>query len=105
MNEDKELSKIVIDDVAYETKLTSKYLRRKSYVSIDPNKIFAYIPGVIAKINVYEGQKVSHGQSILVLEAMKMKNDVTCPKEGKIKIIHVKELQMVVKGQLLIELE
>ena len=105
MNEDRQLSKIVIDDVAYETKVTSKYLRRKPYVAIDPNKIFAYIPGIINKINVHEGQRISRTQSLLVLEAMKMKNDVTSPIDGKIKSIHVKESQMVVKGQLLIELD
>lgn len=105
MKKDLELSKIIIDDVAYETKLTTKYLRRKPYVAIDPNKIYAYIPGIIAKINVHEGQKLTRGQSILVLEAMKMKNEVTCPIAGRVKSIHIKESQMVVKGQLLIELE
>ncbi len=105
MNEEHTLSKIVIDDVAYATKLTQKYQRRKPYVSLDPNKIFAYIPGIINKLNVYEGQKVERGHSLLVLEAMKMKNDVTCPRDGRIKSIYIKESQMVVKGQLLLELE
>lgn len=105
MNEESQLSKFVIDDVAYETKLTSKYLKRKPYVAVDANKIFAYIPGIINKINIREGQRITRSQSLLVLEAMKMKNDVTSPKDGKIRNIHVKESQMVVKGQLLIELE
>lgn len=105
MIEKGKLSKIIVDNAAYETKLTPKYLRRKPYVALDPNKVYAYIPGIINQINVSEGQRVTRVQSLLVLEAMKMKNDVTSPKDGTIKNIHVKESQMVVKGQLLLELE
>lgn len=105
MENSKELSHIVIDDTSYETRLTPKFMRRKPYVAIDPQKIYSFIPGIIVKLNVYEGQKVSRGQSLLILEAMKMKNDVACPKDGRIKSIHIKETQMVVKGQLLFELE
>ena len=78
MENPKELSKIVIDDTSYETRLTSKFRRRKPYVALDPKKIYAFIPGIITKINVYEGQKVLRGQSLVILEAMKMLNDVTC---------------------------
>ncbi|MCK7537648.1 MAG: biotin/lipoyl-binding protein [Marinilabiliales bacterium] len=75
MENPKELSKIVIDDTSYETRLTSKFRRRKPYVALDPKKIYAFIPGIITKINVYEGQKVLRGQSLVILEAMKMLND------------------------------
>ena len=105
MENPKELSKIVIDDTSYETRLTSKFRRRKPYVALDPKKIYAFIPGIITKINVYEGQKILRGQSLVILEAMKMLNDVTCPTDGRIKTIPIKPLQMVVKGQLLFELE
>ena len=105
MEDSKDLSKIVIDDTSYETKLTSKFRRRKPYIALDPKKVYAFIPGIISKINVYEGQKVSRGQGLLVLEAMKMLNDLACPIDGRIKTIYIKQSQMVVKGQLLIELE
>ena len=97
--------KIVIDDTSYETRLTPKFRKRKPYVTLDPKKIYAFIPGIITKINVYVGQKVSRGQSLLTLEAMKMMNDVKCPVDGRIKTIHIKQGQMVVNGQLLLELE
>lgn len=105
MENPKEYAKLVIDDVSYETRLTSKFRRRKPWVAIDPKKIYALIPGIITKLNVYEGQKIIRGQSLLILEAMKMMNDLTCPLDGRIKTIHIKQSQMVVKGQLLIELE
>lgn len=105
MEDSKELTKLIIDDTSYETKLTSKFRRRKPYIALDPKKIYAFIPGIITKINVYEGQKINRGQSLLVLEAMKMMNDLTCHIDGRIKTIHIKQSQMVVKGQLLLELE
>lgn len=97
--------KLVIDDTSYETRITPKFRRRKSYAAVDPKKVYAYIPGIITKINVYEGQKVSKGQSLLILEAMKMMNDVTSHLDGRIKTIHIKQSQMVIKGQLLLEIE
>ena len=42
---------------------------------------------------------------MLVLEAMKMKNDLLSPLEGKVKAIYVNVGQMVTKGQLLLEFE
>ena len=105
MEDSKELTKFIIDDTSYETRLTSKFRRRKPYIILDPKKVYAFIPGIITKINVYEGQKINRGQSLLVLEAMKMMNDLTCHIDGRIKTIHIKQSQMVVKGQLLLELE
>jgi len=105
MEDSKELTKFIIDDTSYETRLTSKFRRRKPYIILDPKKVYAFIPGIITKINVYEGQKINRGQSLLVLEAMKMMNDLTCHIDGRIKTIHIKRSQMVVKGQLLLELE
>ena len=105
MEDSKELTKLIIDDTSYETRLTSKFRRRKPYIVLDPKKVYAFIPGIITKINVYEGQKINRGQSLLVLEAMKMMNDLTCHIDGRIKTIYIKESQMVVKGQLLLELE
>ena len=105
MEDSKELIKFIIDDTSYETRLTSKFRRRKPYIVLDPKKVYAFIPGIITKINVYEGQKINRGQSLLVLEAMKMMNDLTCHIDGRIKTIHIKQSQMVVKGQLLLELE
>jgi len=48
---------------------------------------------------------VRWGDGLLVLEAMKMKNDITSPRHGVIKAIHVEVGAMVAKGQLLIEFE
>lgn len=101
--ENEKLKSLIIDDSTYSTFYTKKFSRRKKYISPDPKKILAFIPGVIKRIYVKEGQIVKWGDSLLVLEAMKMQNDVTSPQSGTIKKIHIKTGDMVTKNQLLIE--
>lgn len=104
MNE-KELYKLVIDDTAYITKITPKFVRRKSYVKADPREVRAFIPGIIQEIYVKKGAKVNRGDKLLILEAMKMKNLVTAPVSGTVKSINIQSGKMVTKNELLIELE
>ena len=59
-----------------------KLINRKKWINPDPNKIFSYIPGKIVKIFVTEGQEVQEGDSILIFEAMKMKNRLVFHKSG-----------------------
>lgn len=63
------------------------------------------LPGVIVKVNCSAGDEVKVGQTLLVLEAMKMQNEIQSTKDGKIKKINVKENQSVVEGEDLIILE
>jgi pyruvate carboxylase len=100
-----ELNKLQIDDREYETRLTKKFSGRKAYEPPDPKKLLAHIPGVIRKIYVEAGQSVARGQSLLILEAMKMQNDVVARDSGTVKAIAVVSGQMVPKGQLMIEFE
>jgi biotin carboxyl carrier protein len=62
----------------------------------------APIPGKILSIKVQEGQEVKAGQVVLILEAMKMENEITAPIDGEIKEILVKEGQSVNTGEGLI---
>jgi biotin carboxyl carrier protein len=96
---------LVIDDTVYETELTKKFAGRKQWMKPDTNIVTAYIPGVIQKIYVQKGQRVKWGDSLLILEAMKMKNDVTAHKDAVVKEVHVQTGQMVAKNEVLITLE
>lgn len=69
------------------------------------SEIKAPMPGLILSLKVEEGQAVEEGQSLLILEAMKMENNFNSPIAGIIKSIAVKEGQAVDKGQILIEFE
>ena len=63
------------------------------------------MPGTILKVNVKEGDTVKAGDSVVILEAMKMENDITAPKDGVIKSLFVSEKQAVAKGDALFEVE
>ena len=70
----------------------------------DPKQIGASIPGAVSKISVKKGDKVTKGQTLITVEAMKMETAVTAPEDGVIKEIHVEEGSAVKGGQLLITL-
>jgi pyruvate dehydrogenase E2 component (dihydrolipoamide acetyltransferase) len=62
----------------------------------------APIPGVIHDIKVKEGDKVAKGQTLLLLEAMKMETEIAAPVDGVIKEIKIKERELVKEGDLMI---
>lgn len=99
-----QIKSLVIDDSIYETSLTKKFVNRKSYKPVDPKRIEAFIPGLIQKVFVKMDDKVKRGDKLLILEAMKMQNNVTSPIDGIVKVIP-KEGTIVKKNELLIVLE
>lgn len=68
-------------------------------------KICAPIPGTITSIDISEGQTVKSGQTILILEALKMQNEIFCNNAGIVKEILVKEGSKVSANQVLIVIE
>ncbi len=71
--------------------------------SVKQLNVAAPMPGLIVKINCSEGDEVAQNQPIVVMEAMKMENDIKSPLNGTIKSIAVGEGDSVNKGQVLIE--
>ena len=69
------------------------------------NEIKSPMPGLILEVAVSIGQEVKEDDSLLVLEAMKMENNLTSPTDGIVKAIHIKKGDAVDKGTLLIEFE
>lgn len=69
------------------------------------NEIKAPMPGLILSVDVKIGQEVKEDDSLLVLEAMKMENVLTSPRDGIIKYISITKGETVNKNQLLIEFE
>jgi biotin carboxyl carrier protein len=104
MSDAPDLKTLVVDGAAYQTRYTRKFAHRKPYAAPDPSQICAHIPGVIVELHVSRGQRVKRGDALVVLEAMKMKNDLTAACDGVIRGIHVEKGQMVARGQLLLEL-
>lgn len=62
------------------------------------------MPGAVVKINIKEGDVVSKGDTLIVLEAMKMENELKAQIDATVSKIHVNEKDAVEKNHLLIEL-
>lgn len=67
------------------------------------NALSAPIAGTVVKVLVEAGAEVKSGETLLVLEAMKMETEVTAPKDGKVKSVDVAVGDAVKGGQVLIE--
>jgi methylmalonyl-CoA carboxyltransferase small subunit len=67
------------------------------------NALTAPIAGTVVKVLVEAGEEVKSGDTLLVLEAMKMETEVTAPKDGKIKAVGVAVGDPVAGGAVLIE--
>lgn len=61
-------------------------------------KVNSPLPGVIVEVSVKEGQTVTSGQKVAVLEAMKMENEISAPKDGTITAIHVNKGDSILEG-------
>ncbi len=68
-------------------------------------KILAPIPGSIMAVDVKVGDSVKVGDRLVQLEAMKMENNITSEKAGKITAVLVSEGQKVLQNEVMIELE
>ncbi|MHA7942930.1 biotin/lipoyl-containing protein [Formosa sp. 3Alg 14/1] len=67
--------------------------------------ITAPIPGVVLSLNVKVGDTVKDGDLLLVLEAMKMENNITSEKSGVVTAVNVGVGQQVLQSEVMIELE
>jgi biotin carboxyl carrier protein len=70
-----------------------------------PKKITAPMPGKVVRIMVAVGAGVEAGQAVIVIEAMKMQNELKSPKKGTLKKLSVAEGAAVEAGQALAEIE
>lgn len=70
-----------------------------------PRKITAPMPGKVVRILATVGTEVEAGQGVVVIEAMKMQNELKSPKKGTVSKLNVKEGAAVEAGQSLAEVE
>ncbi len=81
-----------------------KYLSKNS-TSSKVQKINAPMPGKILDILVEENGDVKQGEAVIILEAMKMQNEILAQASGKVKKVHVRQNDSVMKDDILIEIE
>jgi biotin carboxyl carrier protein len=67
-----------------------------------PERLTAPMPGRVVRVMVEEGEDVDSGQGLVVIEAMKMENELKSPRQGRVREIAVREGQAVEAGALLV---
>lgn len=65
----------------------------------------APMPGLVLRVDVEEGQEVAEGQGLLIVEAMKMENELRARAAGRVRRVHVAAGESVRRGDFLIEFE
>ncbi len=75
---------------------------REEMAHSGPTEVHAIIPGVIVAVSVNAGDAVSAGQQLLVVEAMKMQNELRAPRDGSIERVAVVVGQTIEVGDLLL---
>jgi biotin carboxyl carrier protein len=78
---------------------------RSSHTHHAAGELIAPMPGQVRAVNVSEGDAVTKGQTLLILEAMKMEIKVVAPRDGVVKSVAVKIGQTVEREQILATLE
>lgn len=78
--------------------------RRAQHGHHAQDELTAPMPGQVRAVNVAEGESVTKGQTLLVLEAMKMEIRVSAPREGVVGKLLVQQGQTVDREQVLIEI-
>ena len=102
---------VLINGVSYSFTIESpfSYERKKYLESQEPDKkveaVEAPMPGKIIEVMVETGQEVKEGDALIILEAMKMQNEINSPVNGKVKQIHVKANDTVNKDDILVEID
>lgn len=73
--------------------------------AVGPGAIKAPMPGLVVRVEVEEGDPVKAGQTLVIIEAMKMENDLKADSSGVVSKVRVKAGEPVEKGAVLVELE
>ena len=95
-----------ISEAMADTSFTTFFaLSAPSAAVADGTKVEAPMPGTILSVNVANGAAVKKGDVLLVLEAMKMENEIMAPKDGKITSVNVAKGATVNSGDLLFTIE
>ena len=76
----------------------------QSNTSSHAGEIHALIPGLVSRLFVKPGDGVGSGQGLLILEAMKMENEIDSPISGVVGKIYIKAGDKVEKGELIMEI-
>jgi biotin carboxyl carrier protein len=93
---------VIVDD---DRSILFKKFATKAHIGSGAHVIKAPMPGLISRIEIQLGEEVTKGRGLLVLEAMKMENEIRANHAGRIKAIHVEKGKPVEKDEPLVTIE
>jgi biotin carboxyl carrier protein len=96
--------KFRIDDTLYDTEIHEWFSKKPHKTMPDPREVRAIIPGTVIEVKVKKGQFVRSAQIVLVLEAMKMHNNVEAEIDGVIEEVNVSAGDRVEKDKVMIRI-
>jgi len=82
-----------------------KKARRRTKAGTGGEELTAPMPGKLLKVLVASGDEVKQGDTLMILEAMKMEHPIRAPHGGKVKSVYYQEGQRVSQGEELLELQ
>jgi biotin carboxyl carrier protein len=99
---------VVIDGCRFEIEARDprRYSRRsRGHRGEGVESIAAPMPGKVVRVLVAAGDEVQAGQGLVVVEAMKMQNEMKAPRAGRVASVAAKEGETVIAGQALVTIE
>lgn len=85
--------------------LQADFRKRVTYADDnDPSQVGSPIPGTVIKVNVKVGDEVKRGDTLAVIEAMKMETEVLAKTDGVVSAVYIEPTQMVSAKELIIKL-
>jgi pyruvate carboxylase subunit B len=95
----------------YALNVDDEHMRAVRSLSSEPHQahgetvVSAPMPGLVVQVMVEVGQDITAGQGLMILEAMKMENEIRTPREGRVKAVMVKQGDAVTQGQHMLVVE
>jgi biotin carboxyl carrier protein len=95
------MERIYRQETEEEPVIIEKVSEKVEKIEAEEGIVTAMLPGVVVKILVAPGDRVGVGDPIMIVESMKMENEIVSPIEGTVREIRVKEGQRIEAGDVL----
>jgi biotin carboxyl carrier protein len=106
IDENQNYTNVLLEGRLYEVQVLDQralmMLNRRGGLKLDSGEVYAPMPGLIVDVRVNVGDEVAEGDTIVILESMKMQNELKAPRAGTIQTIQCKKGDTVDKNALLI---
>ena len=99
-----QLDILQLENGVFKTTLSEKFKNRKHYEQ-PKNMVTATIPGTIISVLVKEGQQVKRGDSLCILDSMKMNNTICAADNGIVKKVYITVGESIAKDAPMVEFE